>query len=352
MRKTGAGFVLVLVLAMLVILSLLAGTVAAITARLRDQALERRQQVQAEIDMASTQATLYYLLSTQSMTMGGLTVDNRVAAAQAEAARANSEFAFQGVPVGNEIALDARTYQGLGDTRFAIQDDAGLFGINHESLPALERLLGQAGHPPEPPPAVLFGRLMDYQDPDDLYRLDSMERDGYLRLGLPPPSNRALTTPMELRRIPGWPEALSFLSAGEINDTITVVETGSLNVNTAPARVLRTIGGMAADAAERIVARRKVQPFLYESAFFEFAGLPAGTENMVALYPSTSGTLKLWPSHGGQVRLVHWTLTPVDDGGRPWREDYELNQTQSRSAGDAALKVASRLFAKPVAAPD
>ena len=73
-----AGFVLVLVLAMLVVLGLLAGGIAAVTARLVAQAQERAQGMQDAVDIASTRATVIYLLTTQRMTLGGVTVDNLV----------------------------------------------------------------------------------------------------------------------------------------------------------------------------------------------------------------------------------------------------------------------------------
>ena len=79
---------------------------------------------------------------------------------------------------------------------------------------------------------------MDYEDQDDLYRLNSMEREGYAKLGLPPPSNLPLVTPMELLRIPGWREALAGMSGRGINATITTEATTLINVNTAPAEVL------------------------------------------------------------------------------------------------------------------
>ena len=53
-----AGFVLVLVLAMLVVLGLLAGGIAAVTARLVAQAQERAQGMQDAVDIASTRATV------------------------------------------------------------------------------------------------------------------------------------------------------------------------------------------------------------------------------------------------------------------------------------------------------
>ncbi len=123
-----------------------------------------------------------------------------------------------------------------------------------------------------------------------------------------------------------------------------------ININTAPARVLLTIDGMNPELVERILARRKVQPFMTETAFFEFLGMRTSSDRGVAVYPAASGTLKLWSANGGQVGLVHWTLTHLEDGQPPWREDYELIQSQYRPEGDTIHPVASRLFPKPVAA--
>ena len=197
---------------------------------------------------------------------------------------------------------------------------------------------------------ALLNRLHDYQDADDLYRLNSAEADGYRQAGIPPPSNRPLATPMELRRVMGWRRALEFLTPAQINSTISVDVTGLININTAPERVLRTLEGFDEQTAARVIARRKLQPFLTESALSEFMGQSALANGPIAVYPATSGTLQLWSSHGGQVALVHWTLTPIEDGGRPWREDYELIESQDRPLDDVAFPVRSRLFAKPVAA--
>lgn len=353
MNGRSRGFVLVLVLAMLVILSLLAGGIAATTARLAEQSQQRAQRMQDEVDIASTRATVMYLLSTQRMTLGGLTVDRLVSFRGEGIREMQSDQDLESIlPIGNEIALDARPYRGLGEARFAMQDDYGLFGVNWNPPWMLQRLLDQGGGSKTTPPQTLINRLMDYQDTDNLYRLNSAEADGYRRAGLRPPTNRPLATPMELMRVIGWQEALAFLSPAELNDTISSEAIAVVNVNTAPARVLRTIEGVDEDMAARVVAFRKTQPFLTEVAFFEFLGLRKSAEAPIAVYPAMSGTLKLWPSHGGQVGLVHWTLTPVENGGRPWREDYELIQSQANASDAVAYPVRSRLFAKPVAAKD
>lgn len=345
------GFVLVLVLAMLVVLSVLAGTIAAVTGRLLEQSTQRAQATQDAVDMASTRATVMYLLSTQRMTLGGLTVDNLVSFGEEGTRPAQTEEDLASwLPLGTEIALDGRAYTGVGGARFALQDDYGLFGVNWNEPVQLERLLAQGGQVRTVPATALFNRLMDYQDRDDLHRLDSLEADGYRQAGMLPPTNLPIATPMELMRVSGWAEALQFLTPAEIVGNLTVEPAAMVNVNTAPLRVLMTVDGVDREKAERVIAFRKVQPFLSSVAFSEFLALPKSLDAEVAVYPASSGTLKLWPSKGGQVTLLHWNMTPIEDKGRPWREDYELIQPQAPNAGDAADAVRSRLFAKPVAA--
>ena len=344
------GFVLVLVLAMLVILSLLAGSIAGVTARLRDQAQFRATRLNDSIQLASTRATVLYLLNTQRMTIGGVTVDRNVSFGESGVRAIESdEDLMSSLPIGNEIAMDGRTYRGENAIRFALQDERGLFGVNWGAPWSLQRLLDQTKVPTKIPPQTLINRLLDYQDADDLYRINSMEADGYRRAGMPPPSNRRLATPMELFRVAGWTDALGFLTPAELNDTISVEETSAININTAPARVLMTVQGLNAELIGRILARRKVQPFLTDTEFFEFLGMPTSSEESIAVYPAPSGTLKLWSANGGQVSLVHWTLTQVEVGQPPWREDYELIQSQNRPEGDTVYPVTSRLFPKPVA---
>ena len=354
MKPRAEGFVLVLVLAMLVVLSLLAGGVAATTARLTEQAQRRADALQDEIDIANTRATLLYLLSTQRMTVGGLTVDNLVSMGEEGVRPIQFATDLESIlPIGTEIALDGRAYRGIGQATFAMQDDYGLFGVNWRSPAALQRLLDQGGRRADGGnrPQTLINLLFDYQDRDDLYRLNSAEADGYRKAGLPPPTNRPLATPMELMRVMGWREALSFLSPAELTGVVTVEPAIVVNVNTAPARVLRTFPGVDEALAQRIVAFRKTQPFLTETAFFAFTGLAPSAMDAPIVYPAASGTLKLWPSRGGQVVLVHWTMTPNENRGRPWREDYELIQSQAPSSDPVAYPVRSRLFAKQVVAP-
>ena len=358
MRRNG--FVLVAVLAMLVILSLLAGTVALVAQRVRDDQLERQRMLQARIDMESTQASVLYLLLTQRMTFGGLTVDERVVLSDDErrAAANDREDVISFMPTGNEIAMDGTTNRGLADIRFALQDDRGLIAFNWTPPAILEGLLeqgrdesGAGPAAPRVPVATLRNLLMDYQDPDDLYRLNSAEADGYRREGLPAPANRVLATPLELRRIKEWDKAIGFLDDREIVGTLTATRSAQININTAPALVLASLPGVDLEMAARAVDARVLAPFISLSGFEQLLGAAPADEGLLSLYPLPSGTLTLWPAGGGAVQVLHWTLTPLDDGGRPWREDYEFTLPQSDGdTGQAARTPATPVFADAVPA--
>lgn len=346
------GFVLIAVLAVLVILSIIAATVGEITQRLRDEQLERQRQLQAQIAMASTRATVLYLLTSQRMTFGGLTVDDQIVLTEDEQREQRAgENPVSLTPSGNEVAMDGTAQRGLDGSRFALQDDKGLIAINWSPSALLESYLGTDPKRVKPI-ATMINLMQDYQDPDDLYRLNSAERDEYMRTKRPGPSNRTLVTPMELRRVIGWDKALEGVSDIELNDALTVVRSAQINANTAPARVLRTLPGIGKEAAERVVAMREVRPFTSLSALYQLLGGIPVDEDFLSLYPADSGTLKLWPSDGGTVQVLHWTLTPRAEGGRPWREDYEfILPGDERTAQGSVRPVAAKVFAEPPAAP-
>lgn len=348
LRRPARGFVLVLVLGILVILSLLASGVALTAQRLRDEETDRQAALQDEIDMADTRAGVIYLLLTQRRTFAGLTVDaGKVLSDDEKAIGArDGDDPISLMPVGNEIALDGRAYTGSGVARFALQDDRGRLPVNWMPAPVIGRFLGEAGGE-DVSATRLVDLLADYQDADDLYRLNSAEKDRYIAEGRAAPTNRPLVTPLELRRVIGWDRALAGLSDADLVRTLTTVRAVSINANTAPAEVLQALPGVDAAAARRIVDARTLQPFTSLTAAYQILGTLPGDDGLLSLYPMDSGTLALSSARGGATRVLHWTLTPFDRGGRPWREDYEFALPKDdRATQDVVRSSAATVFAR------
>lgn len=365
-RTRQGGFVLVLVLAMLVILSILATTVALTAQRLREEELDSQRLLQAELDMADTRASVIYLLLTQRRTFGGLTVDDQVAMSVDEQVirSAGDEQAASLMPTGTEIRLDATPHRGLGDVHFALQDDRGRLSVNWAPPAMLARYVQQAAGGTVGEARAMSGAdaadvdtllnlLKDYQDPDDLYRLNSAERDQYVADGRPPPTNRHLATPLELRRVKGWDEALAGLDNRQLIRGVATVRSAQLNINTAPASVLMAVPGVDAAMAGRIVDARALQPFTDLRAVYQVVGAVPHDEAFFSLYPMDSGTLELWSPDGGPLRVMHWTLTPFERNGAPWREDYEFALPQDERPAEGMVRESvATVLARPQDPPD
>lgn len=318
---------LVAVLVALVVLTLLASAVAVVSERAVAEAHADANAFDGEIAAVGTRDSVLYLLSTQRQTYGGLTVDQQVvwSVGQATAIRPDDDFgdATNFLPIGNEIKLDGTPYKGLGSVRFALQDDAGRFSPNWSFPMYRAGFLTMLGVPADAWDR-LDACLLDYQDPDDLYRLNGAERKQYKEQGRPGPANRTLLTPLELRRVMGWDKALAKLDDAKVMDLLTVARTVNINVNTAAPETLRSLPGVDATTAQRIVDLRQKLPHMLAWQFIQTFNLPMDETQPLGLLAVGYGTLKLWHNVGGAVRMIHWTLTPTDEGGRPWRLDYEI----------------------------
>jgi len=105
------------------------------------------------------------------------------------------------------------------------------------------------------------------------------------------------------------------------------------------------------ETAKRMVALRDRTPFLLVWQLVQTFGLPLTDDDPLLLFAANSGTLRLWHNAAGPTRLVHWTLTPYDEGGRPWRLDYEIALPRDDVTDTALARTTQTpLFAEPAAA--
>lgn len=318
------GFVLIIVLTMLVVLTLLATAVATSAERALQAAIADADRFQSELDMAGTRDTFLFLFATQRKTLAGVTVREEDAAPASSADAMDPDaMGYSVLPVGDEIRLDGTAYHGLGTTAFAAQDDRGLLSINW--APSLLRdAFFQSRGVAASEWNGLDAKRLDYQDEDDLHRLNGAEKDQYQKDTLPPPSNRPLATPLEARRILGWGKMLGAMDDAKLLSVLTLSRSTSLNLNTAPVEVLGLLPNMTKDNAARMAELRRSTPLtsIYQAS--QTFGLPSAAEEMLSLFAIQSGSLILWNQRSGARRFIHWTQTPLEANGSPWRIDYEV----------------------------
>ena len=341
-RSRQSGFALIVVLILVVVLTLLAGMVALSGQQARDQAQAELDEFEGRVDMASTRDTFLFMMSTQRQTLAGVTTGQYTTPPEMPL---DDVDGLMVLPTGDEIRLDGRTYNGLGNARFSFQDDRGLISINWAESAIHSAYLNSLGARPERH-AGYADKLEDYQDPDDLRHLDGAEREHYERAGLPGPSNQPLATPLELRRVMGWKDLLESRDDLSLLRTLTIARSAAFNINTAPAEVLALIPGMDAENAQRMVDARNQMPFTSIYAAQSAFPLNAIPEDMLSLFPNPSGNLILWDRRSGSRRLLHWTLSSVANGLPPWRIDYEIQLPRDEDPDQALVTTpATPLFA-------
>lgn len=324
LRHAERGFVLVLTLGVMAIVTIAAAYFSEKVSNAVALAQQSRQNSQSSIDLAATRAEILYRLATTSLTVDGLGRGNTV------------------------IALDNRPYRAIGGTLVRLQDSRGLLNLNQTPDDRLERFLGIMGIPAEQR-NHLIDTLRDYIDADKLERLNGAEEPQYLARGLPPPTNNALATPGEVRRIIGWRDTPQLWQSGRFTDLTTTSTVLGLNPNTAPAEILATLPGMNDELAKTLISRRQQAPITHPGQLAAFAGIPEQLLDMqIMVLPGD--TLRITQSANG----VNWglqyslTLTPNGNNG-PWRIDYLSRVSIPVSANADSI---TELPPRSTAAPD
>jgi len=138
--------------------------------------------------------------------------------------------------------------------------------------------------------------IMDWRDEDDNPRIGGGEREEYLKAGasmLPP--NRDFAELDELRYVLGMTRELYDLAV----PYLTLIGSGSVNLNAAPAPVLMALPGMTEGAATQIVQMREAGQFPRSTA--EIEGLVPGVRS-----PNDN------PSASRMLRMITFTTNEVE----------------------------------------
>jgi Type II secretion system (T2SS), protein K len=153
-----------------------------------------------------------------------------------------------------ELYLDGRSYA-AGEALVSVQDESGLLNLNAQDEAAIAGLLREVGVSGAQP-ARLAAALSDYVDEDDLTRPGGAEREVYRRAGRTAPTNRAIASRWAALGVLGW-EDLDEDARDRLWRLSSVAPATGLNLNTAPAPVLRAVLG---ERAETLLGQRRQGP--------------------------------------------------------------------------------------------
>jgi len=292
------GFVLVLTLWILAIVTIAATYLAERVNRALDLARQSRQNTQILIDLADTRAEILFRLGTTHMSVYGL-----------------------GQGPDDSIYLDNRFYQGVGKDIVRLQDNRGLVNLNAVSDDRLHRLLGLLDIPAEQR-GRMIDTLRDYTDDDNLKRLNGAEEPEYAALNLPPPRNDRLLTPFEPQRILGWREVRLLWDDDRLPNLTTTSTSVALNPNTAPWPVLATLPGVTNEIAQAMITKRQLMPFTSGDQVAAMIGIPP-QELFLQIIVLPSDSVRVTQSAPGLPWALQYNVSLTPNGDlAPWRIDY------------------------------
>ena len=331
MARSG-GFVLVATLWVLAGLAVLASYIDGVTTDSVERATAARLALHRELDRRNTEVTLVYMLATNRKNHRALLVDNE---------QRFVEFVDEQLPpTGDaEVAVTGRAYAGLGETGFAIQDEAGMVPVNTPNAPQLAAMLRHVGVSAQDVVRVV-ARVSDYVDIDVELTLNGAEHFDYVRRGLPPPPNWLMASPLELKKVLGVEQIITDEQWRRLQPVLTMRQGIGLNISTMPPDLIAALLDADEKAVQDIVEESDMRP-LRANRLMQLAGWAVTIDpDDLRVLPADHLRITTWhPGGARHVAGIH--LTPYVDGAA-YRHDYRY--TESPVAAGTPTSVAAPLL--------
>ncbi len=304
------GFVLVLTLWLLAIITIGASYFAERVATSVESARKSQELTQALIDMSNTRAEILFRYCTTPLSVYGI-----------------------GVTKESAITLDNRPYLGSGTDTVRLQDSRGLVSLTIVRPEMLLRLLGQLGISAEDRDTLL-DTFNDYTDTDDNRRLNGAEAAEYRARGLPLPPNDWLVTPWQLQNIIGWREKAALWKDQRLPEIVSAAHVIGFNPNSAPREALAAMPGSSPEIADRVIQRRAVAPFVDLPQFISVAGQVGLDADSMLFFPADNIRLTQESDRIPWSLRYQISLTPQAEHS-PWRIDYYIKTGLTSSVPNA-----------------
>jgi general secretion pathway protein K len=150
-----------------------------------------------------------------------------------------------------------RVALGAGQFSYRIADESARLSLNGAGPQQIDRLLA-ALDVDRQQRDIITDSLQDWRDGDDLHRLHGAESDFYLQLPVPyRAANANIQDAAELLQVRGVTPALYFGAAGSpgLGELVTAIARSAVNLNTAPAPVLKAFGLSDAEIVDVLQTR-------------------------------------------------------------------------------------------------
>lgn len=264
--KRQAGYVLLLTLVFIVILSLSVGYFAQKVDVARELVDKSKQRANVSVQIHNQLSSMLYRLAVVRPSMWGIGEGD------------------------NSLRVDNRPYQSENGLIVRVMDQRGLLSLNFIDPLRTARLLGEFGVP-QSKQTPLIEALQDYVDPDNDRRLNGAEAPQYAAADLPPPTNAPLEDVEQLKRVYGWRAQTTLWQGDSFTRLLTVSLVPGINPNAAPAPILATLPNVDMTLAQTIIHYRQKIPLDY-ALMSQLTGM-TGAQMQFSVFPFPSSYLRL-----------------------------------------------------------
>lgn len=311
------------VLWVLAALAVLAAYIDGVATDLVEDARLAKRSLERELDRRSTQATVIYLLTTGRMNHRGLILETP------------QRFFTEGARLPDkgdgELLVTGRVYAGLGDTRFAVQDESGLVSVNSPErrigkkrpFASLLRYVGIERDSVD----LIVARVEDYIDKDGTLRVNGAEAAHYSARGKPPPPNWIMASPLEFQNVLGVDEIISAEQWRRLRPLLSMRHSFGYNFNVMHLEVLAAVLGLDRQSVQPLLDDREERSISRPGYLAMRTGkdLDIGPEDYHPEIPSRFLRISLWHEEDGLHTQVGIEMTPSSDIA-PWRIDYHYDE--------------------------
>ncbi len=328
-NKSQSGFVLPGTLAVLVVLTIFVGFFAAEVAVIKDRTLALQHDRTNMLEQQAAEATILYMLATRSVSYAGLTVDPHEPGSGMDEL---DPFNYDPYWIrGGEIKLNGTPYKAFTSTHFNLQDTGSLISLRNENSTTLDRLLWRQGID-RPSRVRMLGMLSDYIDQDDVSGVDGGEKETYQAPGAAPPTNRFLSSPMQLLNVATWDDAFARQDLYRFLEEVTINVADRQNPNTMTQTGMQTVLRLDEQTAAEIVNQRNEKAITDLSKFSRETGIRM-RPGYATLVPAQHFRLTLWNK---DTHLEYQDSQNED--AEYWDTQYEDTYLQNDTFGDTHLQ--------------
>ncbi len=341
--KSNKGFVLIITLSMIAIMFI---AVSFFSRWINQEVLYKNNQAETPqqiVDKFSTLSTLIYLSNTRPTTFSGISFPERNN--NSYTLPIDSEENVVRKPLGNELRLDNRLYQGIGESKFRLQDDYGLLSINEITQVQLSRLLKISGNSASAS-KNLHAILRDYIDRDSSLRQNGAENQQYLKRGLTAPANHPLRTPEELMKVLDWQKHFNIAGFHTVKGYLTAVPNTAINLNTA-SRTTLLLAGISAQSADKLISFRQTQAItINDVSKLLLANEVINDGDNYLYYPSRDLRISLSSGRSQTMEQYFLKFTPLSESGQPWKIRYSKKINFHQKGSESVFSTGQNLFGK------